>query len=64
MGVEDIFDSGLEGLGDLEGQRQRRIVLRRLYRIDCLSGHADPFSEIGLGPAPLGAEHSDTVLHW
>ena len=60
---EDGFYGGAEETGDAHGERQRRVVLARLDRVDGLAGDFEALCEVGLAPVALSAEDAETVLH-
>src|SRR5687768_9060558 len=60
--IENLLDPQLEQPRQAEGERQRRVMLARLDRIDRLARHADPAAELGLAPAAFGAKHSQSVV--
>src|SRR5690554_5711096 len=60
---EDLLDRKAEHLPDPERQRQTRIVLAVLDRVDRLPRNPETFREVRLRPAPLGSQHANPVLH-
>jgi len=63
VGREDGLDRPLEEMGELEGQRERRVIPARLDRVHRLAGNAQLAREVLLGPLPLGAEDPEAVPH-
>ena len=61
--VEDLLDLQGEHAPDLEGQRQRRIILAVLNRDDGLARHAEPVPQRLLGQSVLATQLADAVLH-
>jgi hypothetical protein len=61
--LEDVFDLALEEPGDLEGERQGRVVLAGLQRVHRLPRYVEPFRQIGLAPFAFGAENPESILH-
>lgn len=61
--IENLFDTLLEQLGDQESQRQAGVVLAGFDRIDRLARHVQPFGEVALRPAALGAKLAQVVVH-
>src|SRR6476659_10272383 len=60
---EDVFDRQVEQLGDAEGERQRRVVLAGLDRVDALSRDFQAAGEVGLAQAAFGAQDLEEILH-
>src|SRR5688572_19687573 len=61
--VEHRLDGQVEQAGDLEGERQRRVVLAGLDGVDALAGDPQAISELALAPVALGAQDLEAVLH-
>ena len=54
--MEDLLDQRVEDLGDLEGERQARVVAAGLDGVDGLTRDAGTGGEVSLGPVALSAE--------
>jgi hypothetical protein len=61
--VEDVLDREREEPRETEGDRQARVELARLDRVDRLSRHPDTLGQLRLGPAAFRAQLGDAVLH-
>lgn len=61
--VENPLYRLTEEARDPECERQRRIVLTGLDRIDGLAGDVKLLGKLGLRPAPFGAEDLESILH-
>ena len=61
--VEDRLDGRPEQARDREGERKAGVELARFDRVDGLTRHLQPLSQIGLGPIALGPEHFEPILH-
>ena len=63
LDLEDLFDELSEELRDRERERQARVGLAALDRVDRLARDAEPSGELRLRPVLLGAQDAKTVLH-
>src|SRR5690349_9723385 len=61
--IENLLDRQIEQAGDLEGERQRRVIFSRLDRIDRLARDIEPDRQVGLAPVMLGSQYLEAVLH-
>jgi len=61
--VEHVLDLQFEGISQGEGQGERGVVFAGFHGIDGLAGDADAVSQLGLAPAALGTQDTETVLH-
>src|SRR5205085_5901066 len=62
-GDENLLDRSVEQFGDPKGERQGRIILPGLDRIDALPRYLDPLGEILLAPGALGAKDPEAIFH-
>lgn len=58
-----MFNCHLEQIGNLESQRQRRVIFAGLDGVHTLSGNPEPLRKIGLRPVPFRAQNLEPVLH-
>lgn len=58
---EDLLHRQAEQGGDAEGEVEGGVVLLGLQRIDRLARDAQPRAEVGLRPAPFGAQLAQSV---
>ena len=63
VALEDLFDCQCEYIGDLESQRQGRVIAPLFNRIDALARDAQLIGEILLAPIAFRAENFEAVLH-
>src|SRR5688572_6981474 len=61
--IENLLDPFVEEAGQLEGQRQRRIIFAGLDRVDGLARHAEPAAKLRLAPVAFRAQHLQPILH-
>src|SRR5262245_51541950 len=59
---KNLFDGQVKKPGDLERQRQARIVFAGLDRVHALARDAEPLGQIGLAPIALGAQDFEPVV--
>ena len=62
VGLEDVFDSHVQGSGEGERDGKAWVVAAPFDRDDRLTRHADLAGEIGLSPAALGPQLGESVL--
>src|SRR5262249_1570218 len=60
---EYLFDRAAEGLGELKGQRQRRVVPFSFDCVDGLARDSDPFGQLLLAPFTFGPQFTQAVFH-
>src|SRR5436305_5436302 len=61
--IENLLYAHVEQPRQPEGQRQRRIVLAGLDRIDRLARDADPAAKLRLAPASFRPQDPQSILH-
>src|SRR5687768_10339984 len=60
--IENLLDWLREQPRQPECERERRVMLARLDRVDRLPRHAEPAAKLSLAPAAFGAQYSQPVL--
>src|SRR5688572_17056546 len=60
---EHLLDQQPECVGDAERERQGRIELPVLDRVDRVARNLDPVGELRLAPAALGPQDANAVVH-
>ena len=60
--IENLLDPHPEQARQPEGQRQRRIVLAGLDRVDRLARHTDPAAKLRLAPATFCTYYQQSIL--
>ena len=60
---KNLFNGFAEQTRNSESQGQRGIIFSILNRVDGISGDSELFSQVGLRPSPLGAQHTKLIFH-